>query len=277
MFGQSASPGANPGSLGAIFASQFAARLAAADTATVSINAGGVVPAYSAATTIQPGSWISIYGSNLAAALTTWNNDFPTTLGGTQVSINNKPAYLLFVSPNQINAQAPDDTATGSVQVVVDNAGTQATSTVTLGAVGPSFLRFGDATHVAGIITRTDNSGKQGGGSFDFLGAPGNTFGGVPAKAGDVVSLFGVGFGPTNPPVPAGKAFQGAAPVTTQFPVTIGGTTVTPSFEGINQAGVYQLNITIPPGLGTGDQPLGAIVSGVSTDTGATGAVIPLQ
>jgi len=84
-----------------------------------SITPGGVVPVYSSATTIQSGSWVSIYGNNLAGGTTSWNGNFPTSLGGVNVTINAKPAYLWFVSPTQINLQAPTDPATGTVNVVV--------------------------------------------------------------------------------------------------------------------------------------------------------------
>jgi len=56
-----------------------------------SIPISGVVPIFSTATTVQPGSWASIYGTNLSAATNTWNGDFPTSLGGTSVTIYGKP------------------------------------------------------------------------------------------------------------------------------------------------------------------------------------------
>src|ERR1019366_6072554 len=73
------------------------------------ITPNGIVPVYSSTPIIQPGSWASIYGIDLASATTLWNNDFPTSLGGTSVTIDNKPAYLWVVSPTQINLQVPDD------------------------------------------------------------------------------------------------------------------------------------------------------------------------
>jgi uncharacterized protein (TIGR03437 family) len=54
----------------------------------------------------------------------------------------------------------------------------------------------------------------------------------------------------------------------------IGVTSVIPSFAGLVSAGLYQLNVTIPAGLGTGDQALVAIVGGVQTQSGV---VISLQ
>ena len=85
--------------------------------AAIAVN--GIVPIFSSVPVIQPGSWISIFGANLATATTTWNNDFPASLAGVTVTINNKPAYLEYVRPSMINAQAPDDTAMGPVAVSV--------------------------------------------------------------------------------------------------------------------------------------------------------------
>ncbi len=76
-----------------------------------------------------------------------------------------------------------------------------------------------------------------------------------PIKAGETLVLYGVGFGPTTPSVPAGKIFSGAAcrdPVTT----TIGGVPANVVFGGITEAGIYQFNLTVPPNTGSGDQPL---------------------
>ena len=77
------------------------------------ISPGGIVPNDGSNSIIQAGSWISIYGSYLANGTYLWNGDFPMSLGGTSVTIDGKPAYLWFVSPTQINAQAPDDADNG--------------------------------------------------------------------------------------------------------------------------------------------------------------------
>jgi uncharacterized protein (TIGR03437 family) len=189
--------------------------------------------------------------------------------------IDGKAAYLLYVSAGQIDLQAPDDTATGTVGVVVTTGGGSASSTVTLSQFGPSFSLL-DAKHVAGIILRLNGAGANGGGTFDTLGPTGSSLGypTVAAKAGDIVELFGVGFGPTLPPVPAGQLFSGAAPTTNTVQLVIGGTLVTPSFAGLSSAGLYQINVTIPVGLGTGDLSLVATVGGVQTQAGV---VISLQ
>src|ERR1019366_2719761 len=234
---------------------------------TITLN--GIVPVYSTVSTIQPGEWVSIYGSNLAAASTTWAGNFPAALGGTSVTINGKPAYLWFVGPTQINLQAPNDTATGTVPVVVTTASGSATSTVTLSPFGPSFSLL-HAKHITGIILRSDGSGAYGGGTYDIIGPTGNSLGyaTVAAKAGDTVELFAVGLGPTNLSVPAGQVFSGSAPTTNTVSLLINGTTVMPFFAGLSSAGLYQINLTVPAGLGTGDVPVVATVGGAQTQAG---------
>jgi uncharacterized protein (TIGR03437 family) len=227
------------------------------------ISAGGVVPVYSSSTTIQPGSWGSIFGTNLAGTTTVWNGDFPLSLGGTSVTVNSKPAYLWFVSPTQINFQAPDDTATGSVNVVVTTTVGSYTSMATLSPYGPSFSLY-NAKYAAGIVITPGQAGNSGGG-YDIIGPSGAfAFASRPVKAGETLVLYGVGFGPTNPAVPAGAKYSSAAPCLTNPTVTIGGVAATVNFAGIVGAGLYQLNVVVPK-AGSGDQLLQAIAGGLTT------------
>jgi uncharacterized protein (TIGR03437 family) len=230
---------------------------------------------YSDAPVVQSGEWISIYGNNLASSTATWAGDFPTTLGGTSVTIDGKPAYLWFVSPTQINAQVPADPNTGTVSVVVKTASGSSTSSVTLSQFAPSFSLL-DSKHATGIILRSNGTGAYGGGVYDIIGPTGSSLGypTVAAKAGDSVEVFGVGFGPTNPTVVPGQVYSGAAQTTNTVTLTINGVTVTPTFAGISSAGLYQINFTLPAGLGTGDVSLAATVGGAKTPTGV---VISLQ
>lgn len=85
------------------------------------------------------------------------------------------------------------------------------------------------------------------------------------AKAGDIVELYGTGFGPTTPAVPAGQAFSGVAPTTSPVTLSINNVSLTPAFAGLSGAGLYQLNLIVPAGLGTGDLSLQASVGGVQT------------
>ena len=240
----------------------------AGQTQAASIESGGVLPIWGVTDIIQPAELISIYGNNLANSTAYWNDDFPTTLGGVSVTIDGKPAYLLYVSPTQINLQAPDDTATGTVPVVVTTPNGTATSTVTLSPVAPAFCLF-PQDYVAGIIRRSD-------GTYDTLGPAGNSFGfpTVAAKAGDRVELYAVGLGPTTPAVPAGKAFSGTAPITDSVSLYINNVAVKPAFAGLTSAGLYQINVIIPSGLGQGGVPIQVTVGGLQTQPGV---LFPLE
>lgn len=230
------------------------------------ISPNGIVPNDSSVPIVQPGSWISIYGANLATSTTTWNNDFPTSLGGTTVTIDNNPAYLWYVSPGQINLQAPDDTTTGMVTVNVKTASGTASSSVTLSQFGPSLSLF-DSQYVAAEILTPDGSGMYGGGTYDLVGPTGYfSFAARPVQPGETLVLYGVGFGPTNPPVPAGQTFTGAAPTTNPVTVTIGGESTTVLFSGLVAAGLFQINVVVPS-ISSGDQVVQAAVGGIYAPT----------
>ena len=102
------------------------------------ITPNGIVPVDSEVTTIQPGEWASIYGTNLANGTASWNGDFPTSLGGTSVLVDGKFAYLEFVTSSQITFQMPDVATTGTVPVVVTTGAGSTTSSVTLAQFAPS-------------------------------------------------------------------------------------------------------------------------------------------
>ena len=264
-------PGTYSGSVNV--ASPGAAALALPVTLTVTATSAptiiqsGVVPVFGTSTTIQPGSWISIFGTNLAPSTLVWNLDFPTSLNGVSVTINGKNGYLWFVSPTQINLQAPDDTQTGPVPVVVTTPTGTATSTVTLAPISPS-LSLLDATHVAALTVYPN-------GTYTIVGPVGAfPYATTPAPAGSTLVLYGVGFGPTTAPVAAGKQPDSQVQTTNQVTVTVGGTPAPVLFSGLVAAGLYQINVTVPQGLPAGDQPVVATVAGLST---RAGTVVTIQ
>jgi len=57
---------------------------------------------------IAPGTWVSIFGTQLSAGTATANSTpLKTALGGVSVTFNGVAAPLSYVSPNQINAIVP--------------------------------------------------------------------------------------------------------------------------------------------------------------------------
>src|SRR5262249_33935058 len=85
------------------------------------ITSGGVVSAanFGGFSAIAPGTWVEIYGSNLASATQQWaasdfvNNVGPTALGRSSVAIAGQSAFVDYVSSNQVNALMPSNLATG--------------------------------------------------------------------------------------------------------------------------------------------------------------------
>jgi len=74
---------------------------------------------------IAPGSISIAFGQNLSniTAQTTRQSDgsFPQTFGGATLTVNNRAAQLLFVSPTQINFIVPAPTGFGTAQIVATN------------------------------------------------------------------------------------------------------------------------------------------------------------
>jgi len=90
----------------------------------------------------------------------------------------------------------------------------------------------------------------------------------VPAVPGDSVVLFAVGLGATNPAVPAGQAFSGAAAASNPATLLINNMSVTPTYVGLSSAGLFQINFTVPNGLGSGDGSIVVMSGGASTQSG---------
>ncbi|HXJ40823.1 MAG TPA: IPT/TIG domain-containing protein [Bryobacteraceae bacterium] len=228
-----------------------------------SIAPSGIVPLFSSVPIVQPGSWISIYGNNLANTSSVWSStNFITDLSGVSVSIGGKPAYIWLVSPRQLNVQVPDIGSVGCVNVIVTTSNGTAQSQITLSTAQPSFSLL-DARYAAGTISVPNGTGAYGSGvnSYDIIGPVNSfTYKTRPAKAGEIISLYGVGFGPTAQPVTAGQ--YDAYPINTfeRPAITIGGVTADWVFSGLIAPGLYQMNIKVPSGLSPGNQPLVATV-----------------
>jgi uncharacterized protein (TIGR03437 family) len=219
----------------------------------------GVVHGGSYQPNVAAGSWISIFGSNLAPSSRTWagadivNGHLPSNLDGVSVSVAGQPAPVYYISPSQLNVEVPS-TASGSVTVQVSNTSGTATTTVNVASVQPGFFQF-PQQYVAAV--RADGA---------YIG-PANLIDGtttVPAKAGDQLLLFGTGFGPTNPPVASGDVVTAPVPLATPVKVHIDNMDAAVSYAGLTGAGLYQINITVPA-LPAGDHPVTASVNGVWT------------
>lgn len=235
---------------------------------TPTISANGVVNGASFQPGIVPGSWMTIQGTNLSPTTDTWdkfivNGKLPTSVDGVTVIVGGKPAFVYFISPTQINALAPD-AGTGSLAVTVGTpSGTSAVVNATSQTLGPAFFLWPGNQPVA-----TRNSDAS------FAVKPGTFTGAttVAAKPGDVLILWGTGFGPTNPAVtsgeqtPSDKVYNTASPVTVTInntAATVFGAALAPGF-----AGLYQVAIQVPASLADGDWPIKASIGSFQSPDG---------
>jgi uncharacterized protein (TIGR03437 family) len=232
-----------------------------------SIAANGVVNGASFQSGIAADSWVTILGTNLAPTTDNWGNSvingtLPTTLDGVSVTMDGNPAYISYISPGQLNVLAPG-LSPGPVTVTVTTPnGAVSVSTVTASLYGlyaPAFFLWPANQPVA---TRTDFSPAAKSGSI----AGATT---VPAKPGDIIILWGTGFGPTNPAAPVGVVVPlGQIYTTATMPaVTINNVPamVLSAALAPGSAGLYQIAIQVPNTLTDGDWPIQASIGGVSS------------
>src|SRR5579872_3169404 len=107
---------------------------------------------------IASNTLISIYGASLApitrslAATDISGTTLPSSLGGVNVTVNSKPAFIFYLSAKQIDVLTPVDTTTGPVNVVVTNNGLVSnTAQVTMNAFSPAFFPLKDGKSVAAL------------------------------------------------------------------------------------------------------------------------------
>jgi uncharacterized repeat protein (TIGR01451 family) len=93
------------------------------------------------------------------------NNTFPTTFGGTTVTVNGRRAQITFVSPTQVNFIVPSQTEVGAAEVIVTNEeGFQSRGTVAVLRAAPGiFTKSGDGQGEGVVL----NANMQGSGTFD--------------------------------------------------------------------------------------------------------------
>lgn len=237
---------------------------------------GAVVNAFGLSPVIAPNTWVAIKGAALSAAndTRTWatadftsnNGQMPTALDGVSVTLNGENAYVEYISPSQINILTPPDLATGTVTAQVTANGQKSVNfPVQVQNLSPSFFAF-DGTHV--VATHLATGGSCPPYPVCDVGPttlyPGLT---IPAQPGEEVVLYANGFGPTSATVVKGAPTQGGT--LPQNPVvTIGGLQANVIFAGLQSPGLYQFNVTVPLGAGSGDLPLTASFGGASTQSG---------
>jgi uncharacterized protein (TIGR03437 family) len=232
--------------------------------------AWGQTPVYAAAGIVHaadfsagpfaPNDVVTLFGANLcgsngATATEQPGVQLPATLAGVSVSVLNMPAPLLFVSPAQINFLLPANLVPGTVPVRVVNQGVTGPEVqIPIVAAAPSLFPNG-SQYVLAVDWNNGNA----------LITPD-----VPAHSGDVIILYATGLGGAGTIVTGEVPAQGAAIANiTALKIFLGGTTVSSGliqYAGLTPgwAGLYQINLVLPPNLGT-DPELSVSIGDQST------------
>lgn len=250
-FGSSVSVSGDTAAVGAVGRnnSQGAAYVfAVPQPAIAGVISAGDFGAFSAA---APGTWIEIYGSQLASTTRTWTeadfngNAAPTSLDGVQVAIGGQPAFVEYVSPGHVNAQVPSNIGTGSMPLTVTSANvTSAPVNVMVNAVQPGLLappsfniggnqyvvaQFADGTYVlpAGSIAGVNSR---------------------PAQPGETIVIYGIGFGQVVPNTPAGQIATGESQLSDSLQVQFAQMPAQVHYAGLapDAVGLYQFNVVVP-------------------------------
>ena len=172
--------------------------------------------------TVGPGSIISIFGESLAPALEVGpRNPLAQTLADVVVTVNDRILPLLFVSPQQINAQVLSDLPDGDYTLRVRWTGhPDVTGSFTIARNSPGLfsqaadgdIRYSTAKHEDGSPITPDS----------------------PAKRGETITVYGTGFGPYSQKIIDGFTFPDPSDYLVVDPVEVnaGGVSIRPEWSG---------------------------------------------
>ncbi len=197
----------------------------------------------------------------------------PTELNRVSVEFKAPPDILiprlgriLFVGDKQINLQVPDFAAS------VDSVQMQAV--INRGQGGNeirSNVITSDLRPIAPALFTTNSSGT--GAAAAAHGNSGQLISATnPARPGEIISVYGNGFGQTDPSFSPGKQPSSPARLVAGATAEIGGLNADVSYAGVAPGfvGLYQFNVQVHPNVPAGDQTIFIRTAGSSTQPGVT-------
>jgi uncharacterized protein (TIGR03437 family) len=177
---------------------------------------------------VAPGSWVEIYGSNLAPETRGWaatdftGNSAPTSLDGVSVTIGEQAAFVDYISATQVNAQLPSNIPTGvALPLTVTRANvTSAPIGVTVhttepGLLAPASFKIGANQYVWALLP--DGNYVLPAGAIAGLNSR-------PARPGETIVMYGIGFGSVVPDTPAGQMAAGTSQLSAPLQILFGQT-----------------------------------------------------
>jgi len=205
---------------------------------------------------VGAGGLLSVYGSGLSsAAFASSQFPLPGVLGNSCLTLNDQSIPLMFVSPGQINGQAPLVTGPGNLVLHVPGAVSDAFNLTILADAPAVFMNGGPAANLPVIIRADDN----------ILVTPSH-----PVHHGSTLLIYLTGLGITSPVVEPGLPAPSSPLAQVQDPVavTLGGVGLSVLSANLisGQAGVYQVSASVPRNVPLGLRvPLTITQGGVSS------------
>ncbi len=210
------------------------------------------------------GMWVSLIGQNLSGVARGWTdkdfpgNKLPIALDGISVNVNERNLAVAYIGSTQVNALVFHDVPSGQSYFSVTNAlGTSVPVRVVLQSTFPAFFALPPEGGKYAAAVLLDGA---------IVGKPGLLGSGVvsrPAKPGEIVQIFGTGFGPTTPLSVADEILPAPLPLANPSAISIrfGTTSAIVDWAGLVGPGLYQFNVRVP-GVADGDQLLSVDVGG---------------
>jgi len=238
---------------------------AAANPKVPVVAAGGVLSSGDYSSPPAAGLLVSIFGSALADGSASFTQaPLSTLLGSTKVLLGGQEMPMVYVSENQVNVLIPYETPLNApLPLLIARANAISVPVnVAVFDAQPAILSTLGNGQGQGHIYRATSSAQ--------ILADSNS----PAGAGDVLVIYCVGLGVTDPRVKSGDAapFSTLARIAGLVTATIGGQTANASFAGLTPGyvGLYQVNVTVPGGVPSGTQPVSISVGAKSSPPGIT-------
>jgi uncharacterized protein (TIGR03437 family) len=207
---------------------------------------------------VTPGGWFYVKGTELAETTRIWGgsdfadpNTLPTDLNGVGVWVNGAPVPVYFISPGQVNAQAPSNiSGTMTVQVVRLGLASN-TLTAPVAQIQPSlyYYQAGSKSYAAALFQ-----------DYTIMGDPAVVPGTRKAKPGDIMQLYASGLAPSQ---------SGAVTSPVQITgvgVTVGTTDAQVLYAGLVAPGQFQVNFSVPQ-LAAGEYSIKVSTSGKTSQS----------
>ncbi len=180
------------------------------------------------------------------------------------MTVGGQPAFIDYISPGQVNVQAPSGIGTGSQQIIVTTAsGASSPYSITVketqpGLLAPASFNVGGTQYATALFSD----------GATYVLPPGAIPGLTSRRAqpGDTITLYGIGFGSVVPNIPAGQVVEQDNTLASTLQISFGTALASLTYDGLapSAVGLYQFNVVVPSVPSSDAVPLTFTLGGVA-------------